>query len=123
MESTDLDARPSLCSLPTEVKQKILCHLPDLYALKAAILSHRSIYSTFLDGKELIALRVLLNFIPSGLIPDAALTLDASTIEDWVSYRRAMFQNWSREKVLSTLDRHRSYKIPKSISLKDAFSM
>lgn len=80
MDSTDLVARPSLRSLPTEVKQAILCHLPDLHALKAAILSHSSIYSAFLDGKELIALRVLLNFIPRGLLPDAALAFDASTM-------------------------------------------
>lgn len=123
MDSTDLNASPSLCSLPTEVKQEILCHLPDLYALKAAILSHRSIYFAFLDGKESIALRVLLNFIPRGLLSDAALSLDASTIEGCVWYRRAMFQNWSREKVLSILDRHRNYKTSESISLKDAFSM
>lgn len=73
--------RALLCSLPTEVKQTILCHLPDLHALKAAILSHPSLYSAFLDRKESIASQVLLNLIPHGLLPDAILALDASSIE------------------------------------------
>lgn len=116
-------ARPSLCTLPIEVKQAILCHLPDLRTLKATILSHSSIYYAFLDGKELIAVKVLLNVIPHGLLPDAALALDASSIEGWTWHRRRTTQDWTREKVLSILERHRNYKPPKSISLKDAFSM
>lgn len=123
MDSADLVSRPSLCSLPTEVRQAILCQLPDLHALKAAILSHSSIYSAFLDGKELIALKVLLNVIPHGLLPDAAFALDASSIEGWTWSRGATTQDWTREKVISILERHKNYKIPKSISLKDAFSM
>lgn len=56
MEATEVVARRALlCSLPTEVKQTILCHLPDLHALKAAILSHSSLYSAFVDRKESIA--------------------------------------------------------------------
>lgn len=64
MGSADLAAQPSLCSLPTEIKQVILCHISDLHTLKAAILSHPTVYSALLDGKEFIALRVLLNVIP-----------------------------------------------------------
>ena len=117
--------RALLCSLPTEVKQTILCHLPDLHALKAAILSHSSLYSAFVDRKESIAFQVLSNFIPHELLPDAMLALDASFIEGWTWSNRAMTQDWTREKVLSILDQHRNrdYKISKSISLDDICSM
>ena len=117
--------RALLCSLPTEVKQTILCHLPDLHALKAAILSHSNLYSAFLDRKESIAFQVLSNFIPHELLPDAMLALDASFIEGWTWSNRAMTQDWTREKVLSILDQHRNrdYKISKSISLDDICSM
>lgn len=107
------------------MKQAILCHLPGLHALKAAIFSHSSIYSAFLDRKESIASQVLLNLVPRGLLPDAMLALDASSIEGWTWSNKAMTQNWTREKVLSILDRHRyrSSEIPKSISLNDLRSM
>ena len=126
MKSTELVSRRALlCLLPTEVKQTILCNLPDLHALKAAILSHSSIYSAFLDRKESIASQVLLNVIPHGLLPGAMLALDASSIEGWTWSNKAMTQDWTREKVLSILDRHshRGYNIPKSISLNDLRSM
>lgn len=126
MEATELIAqRALLCSLPTEVKQTILCHLPELHALKAAILSHSSLHSAFLDRKESIALRVLLNFIPHELLPDAMLAVEASSIEGWTWSNKAMSQDWTRERVLSILDRHRrrGSNIPKSISLNDLGSM
>ena len=123
MDSTDLVSRPRLCSLPTEVKQAILCRLPDLHALKAAILSHSSIFSAFVNGKELITIQVLLNLIPHELLPDAAFALDASSIEGWTWSRGTTTQDWTREKVLAILDRHRNYQIPRSISLNDAFAM
>lgn len=80
MRSTDLTTRPSLCSLPIEVKQAILCHIRDLHTLKAAILSHPNVYSAFLGGKELIALRVLLNVIPHGLLPEMNLILNGEVL-------------------------------------------
>ncbi|PLB37485.1 uncharacterized protein BDW47DRAFT_117906 [Aspergillus candidus] len=94
MDPADLVSRPCLCSLPTEVKQAILCRLPNLHALKAA---------------KLITIQVLLNLIPHELLPDAAFALDASSVEGWTWSRGAMTQNWTREKV--------------SIALNDAFSM
>lgn len=51
------------------------------------------------------------------------LPFDASTVEGWTWSHGAMTQDWTREKVFSILDQHRDYKIPKSISLHDAFSM
>ncbi|KAI9933997.1 hypothetical protein ASPWEDRAFT_179921 [Aspergillus wentii DTO 134E9] len=105
MDSTDLVTRAALCSSPIEVKQEILCYLPDLYALKAAILSHSTIYAAFLDGKESIAIRVLLNRIPRELLRDAALALDASTVEDWTWSRGAMTQDWTREKEAFSMQR------------------
>ena len=117
--------RVLLCLLPTKVKQTILCHLPDLHALKAAILSHSSLYSAFLDRKESIASQVLSNFIPHELLSDAVLALDASSVEGWTWSNKATSQNWTRGKVLLILDQHRNrdYRIPRSISLDDIRSM
>ena len=122
-ESTNMAARLSLCFLPLEIKQTILCSLSDTYALKAAILSHSSIYSAFRDRPESIIIRVLLNSIPQDLLPDAALVLDASTIEGWTWSNKAMSQDWTRKRVLTILSRHKNRAVPETISLNDAGSM
>ena len=112
MDSNNLKtAKPCLCSLPIEIKQVILCHLTDLSTLKAAILSHSTIYS------------MSLNSIPQDLFPDAVLAFHASPIESWTWSRRAMTQDWTREWVLSILEYHRNDRLPRSISLKEAFTM
>lgn len=41
-----------LCSLPVECGQAVLCHLPDLQAPKATILSHSALYSAFSCGQR-----------------------------------------------------------------------
>ena len=124
MDSNNLKAaQPSLCSLPIEIKQVILCHLTDLSTLKAAILSHSTIYSAFINKKPPITIQVSLNYIPQDLFPDAVLAFHASTIESWTWSRRAMTQDWTREWVLSILDYHRNDGLPRSISLKEVFTM
>lgn len=124
MDSTNLKAaRPSLCSLPIEIKQVILYHLTDLSTLKAAILSHSTIYSAFTNKKASITIQVSLNSIPQDLFPDAVFAFHASTIEGWTWSRRAMTQDWTRERVLSILDYHRNDRLPRTISLKEAFAM
>lgn len=101
----------------------ILYNLTDLSTLKAAILSHSTIYSAFINKKTPITIQVSLNSIPQDLFPDAVLAFHVSTIECWTWSRRAMTQDWTRERVLSILDYHRNGRLPRSISVKEAFAM
>ena len=125
MDSNNLKtAKPCLCSLPIEIKQVILCHLTDLSTLKAAILSHSTIYSAFINrNPPPITIQVSLYYVPQDLFPDAVFAFHASPIESWTWSRRAMTQDWTREWVLSILEYHRNDRLPKSISLKEAFTM
>lgn len=123
MDATNKAAQSSLCSLPIEVKQVILYNLTDLSTLKAAILSHSTIYSAFINKKTPITVQMSLNSIPQDLFPDAVFAHNTSTIESWTWSRRAMTQDWTRERVLSILDYHRNDRLPRPISLKEAFAM
>ena len=117
MDSSDPPAsRPSLCTLPLESRQAILCHLQDLQTLQAAILSHPAIYSAFVDRKQFIIYQILTNAISPELLPDAIFAFSASSVE---------VEPWTRQKVLSIIEQYRTHKILASVkpTLKDAFAI
>ncbi|PWY90395.1 hypothetical protein BO94DRAFT_593208 [Aspergillus sclerotioniger CBS 115572] len=108
--------RPFLCTLPLEITQAILCHLPDLETLQSTVFAHPALSSAFTEHKEYILHQILSHTIPPELLPDAILAFNASTIEA---------DPWTRERVLSILDEHKSRQIPPSfrLTVKTAFSM
>ena len=70
-------------SFPTELIQLILCALPDAVTLKAVVLSHPCFYRAFTAAKDLVPLQVLLNQVPSDLLPDALAVLKSSRLKPW----------------------------------------
>lgn len=68
--------------LPVECRQAILCHLLDLQALKAAILSHSAMYSAITSGQGPPILHgITLGLIFPELLPDAVFALNSSRFE------------------------------------------
>ncbi|GKZ37553.1 hypothetical protein AbraIFM66950_009139 [Aspergillus brasiliensis] len=110
-----MPSQPSLCTLPVELTQAILCHLPDLESLKSAQLTHSALYHAFLGAEDLITGEVLTREIPTDLFPDAVFAFNASTVEG----------RWARDKVQSILYQHRNRQIPSSFRLtrKSAFAI
>ncbi|KAG2411784.1 hypothetical protein HFD88_009340 [Aspergillus terreus] len=88
-------SRLSLCTLPLESRQAILGHLDDLHALKAAILTHSSLYSAFVSHQNVIMYRILSNIIPSGLMNEAICVLNTFVVES---------EPWTRERVISIIE-------------------
>ncbi|KAI9038964.1 uncharacterized protein KD926_010065 [Aspergillus affinis] len=88
----------TLCSLPVECRQTILGHLPDLQALQASILAHRSLHAAYFSHQTSILRRIVLQLISPELLPDAVLVLTSS---------RFNVEPWTRAKVFSILKEHR----------------
>ena len=70
-------------SFPLELKHCILSALPDVSTLRAAVLSHSSIYHAFKSAENIITTDVLQNQIPADLLPDARIVLDSSRLNQW----------------------------------------
>ena len=79
-------------TFPLELKHCILSALPDVSTLRAALLSHSSIYHAFKVAENIITTHVLHNQIPANLLPDARIVLDSSRLN-----------LWSRDKVTTLL--------------------
>ena len=79
-------------TFPLELKHCILSALPDVSTLRAALLSHSSIYHAFKVAENIITTDVLHNQIPANLLPDARIVLDSSRLN-----------LWSRDKVTTLL--------------------
>ncbi|KAL5365793.1 hypothetical protein BJX96DRAFT_159767 [Aspergillus floccosus] len=116
MDDTHPTSRLSLCTLPLESRQTILCHLDDLHTLKAAILTHSSLYSAFVSHQNVIVYRILSNIIPPGLMNEAICALSASVVES---------EPWTRERVVSIIEQYKSPQPPTSLILcaKQAFQI
>ena len=70
-------------TFPLELKHCILSALPDVSTLRAALLSHSSIYHAFKVAENVITTDVLHNQIPANLLPDARIVLDSSGLNPW----------------------------------------
>lgn len=108
MDESPPPSRLSLCTLPLESRQAILRHLDDLHALKAAILTHSSLYSAFVSHQNVIVYRILSSIIPSGLMNEAICVLNASVLES---------EPWTRERVISIIEQYRNPQPPMSLNL------
>ncbi|PLB51354.1 hypothetical protein P170DRAFT_464271 [Aspergillus steynii IBT 23096] len=95
----------TLCTLPIECRQAILCYLPDMHALKAAVLSHPAMYSAFIDRDEWILSRIMGKVIPGDLLPDAIFEYSSSALEN---------DSWTRERVLNLIEQHGAHHVPSS---------
>jgi hypothetical protein len=87
---TDMDAygvpssQLALCSLPVECTQTILGHLPDLQALKSAILSFpikHCTLSVLSSGQGAVLQVIMLGMISPGLLPGAVFAFNSSRFE------------------------------------------
>ncbi|PYH33910.1 uncharacterized protein BO87DRAFT_58757 [Aspergillus neoniger CBS 115656] len=100
-------SQPSLCALPVELIQAILCNLPDLESLKSAQLTHSALYFAFIGAESQILKQILAQKIPTALLPDAFFAFDASTVEGV----------WTQDEVHSIIYRHRTRQISSSFPL------
>ncbi|GAQ47440.1 hypothetical protein AFUB_080550 [Aspergillus niger] len=100
-------SQPSLCALPVELIQAILCNLPDLESLKSAQLTHSALYFAFIGAESHILKQILAQKIPTALLPDAFFAFDASTVEGV----------WTQDEVHSIIYRNRTRQISSSFRL------
>lgn len=104
----------SLRFLPPEIRRLILSHLPDLRALREAILSHSCLNGVFASNKAYIVKSVVISYVSPELLPVALSVFESSRIEPW-----------TREKVFDLLDRHHSPYVcpPYQINIQDALCL
>ncbi|KAH8432974.1 uncharacterized protein LDX57_010609 [Aspergillus melleus] len=95
---------PSLCNLPIECRQAILCGLSSVATLKAAILTHPALYWAFADRSEYILRQIILHSIDPELLHDAVLAFNARSVKE----------DWMPEDVLAILDQYQARHIPSS---------
>ncbi|KAK1147224.1 hypothetical protein N8T08_001963 [Aspergillus melleus] len=91
-------SQSALCTLLLECRQAVLCHLPDLHALKAIILTHPTLYAAYVSNQTAILRRIVLQLISPELLPDAVLAITSS---------RLNVEPWTRAKAFSNLEEHR----------------
>lgn len=101
-------------SLPLELKQELLCALPDILSLRSTILSCYSFYNAFIATERLITTRVLKNQLNAEILPEAVAALQAS-----------QSRPRSRQRTLDFIDEHLHTRAPPpdSWTLSNAWSM
>ncbi|KAI9036195.1 uncharacterized protein KD926_002225 [Aspergillus affinis] len=95
---------PSLCTLPIECRQAILCSLSSVATLKAAVLAHPALYWAFADRSEYIIRQIILHSIDPELLHDAVLAFSA----------RSAKEDWMPEDVLAIFDQYQARQFPSS---------
>lgn len=78
----DISRVSPLISLPTELKQLILCHLANIRSLKSIVLVHSTFYRSFEDRARHITNQVLFNSLPIELYPEALAVFKSYTLQD-----------------------------------------
>ncbi|KAK2808173.1 hypothetical protein FQN50_004914 [Emmonsiellopsis sp. PD_5] len=69
-------------SLPVELRQAILCELPDIPALQAALEADASLQDAFSDAESHILDSIICHQIPVGLLPEAFALLASSRLDE-----------------------------------------
>ncbi|KAI9839078.1 MAG: hypothetical protein M1837_002255 [Sclerophora amabilis] len=101
MNQPDGPPKPSIESLPVELKRAILSALPDVSTIKSAVLSSPSLYNAYIDAHHQILHEVLLKKLHPSLVSDALLTLRSSKLGAKAKDRemvQTFIQTWLRDR-------------------------
>ncbi|KAI9840613.1 MAG: hypothetical protein M1837_001509 [Sclerophora amabilis] len=99
----------SLVTLPPELRQAILCAVPDSSSLRALALSCSSYYHAFREMKSHIISKILSDGVPLELLPTALLVHESSSLK-----------SWCKDPVLDFLPRLRNGRAPATANVSSA---
>ncbi|KAK2757965.1 hypothetical protein FQN54_004371 [Arachnomyces sp. PD_36] len=107
--------RSRFSTLPIEIRQAILCAMPDLLTFHLALETFKSLRQAFLANHSSICNSFIPSVFPSRVLPDLLALSESTQFNPWRKERRRSDDPWNEERVADLMRRHYGQPLPRDI--------